>query len=527
MIVVAVVTALPYLSSLSYEFVYDDHGVIVENSFLHDPANFRSVATLRTFHDPHVIDGQRPGVLVSYFTDRAIWGLNPAGWHATNLALHLVATLLVFLLGYKLIASCGQKSRDLSFLPQVAALLFGLHPVLTEAVQVPSFREDLFVTVFGLLYLLCAWVRRPWLAVLLQSALLALALLSKETAVVLPLLLVWLWCFVPSQRPGHRVGIAALSIQVTLVLAYLLNAYASRPLQAAGGTWNGISLQVPQNFLTMPLLFMDYVGLLLAPHPLCVEQLVQPVAGLADPRFWLGVSGVILFVCTAIILNKRAPLIALGMGWIFLGGLPVSNAVPLFNPLAERYLYFVAPAFALMLAAALAELPSRRLVWGLVVALAVSYGGLTASRLKDWRNDETLWNATILVEARSARAHSWLGLMRKAEGNRSQAQRYFRHADALNPYDISAKANMAIMAGEDGDFVRAEQLLREAIAIRPGKADLHWNLALALVYQGRNGDAMKEINRTLKLDPRHHYAAPVVRAMKEESARVKGHGPGP
>ena len=82
------VIAAPWLVGLSFPFLYDDVGMIAENSFLENPANLGRVLTGRTLADPQVVNGRRPAVLASYFIDRALYGLEPAGWRITSRSTH-------------------------------------------------------------------------------------------------------------------------------------------------------------------------------------------------------------------------------------------------------------------------------------------------------------------------------------------------------------------------------------------------------------------------------------------------------
>ncbi|MFH0909871.1 MAG: tetratricopeptide repeat protein [bacterium] len=495
--------ALPYIAGLRNDFVYDDHGSIEENSFLQRTAHVKQVLTLQVLRDKHVLDGQRPVVILSYFFDRALWGLNPFGYHLTNLILHLAAVLALFSL-LTLLRSTAP--------PFAVALLFGLHPVLTEAVQCPAFREDLLLGLFGLLYLSAAFARGPVLPVLLQVLALALALGSKESAIVLPALLVWMWVCAPASRPPPQTIIAALSVSFTLVAAFMMNSFTERPLQAAGGVWNGLSLQFPSNLLTAPSLFNEYLRLLIWPHPLCVDRIVAPVLHLSEFRFVEGVFVLVLWTFLSIALVRRAPVAALGMGWMLILFVPVSNLVPLFNPMAERYLYFIVPGFVLIAVTLILRVRGSRILFPAVTAVSIA---LILLRLSDWRNDVALWTATVEVEPLSARAHTWLGLDLKHRGQYGEAAAHFEQARELNPYDTTGLINLGVMSGQTGDLPAAERLLREAIQLRPDKADAHWNLAIALAEQGRYDEAGEQILATLKADPYHPQAAELKRQMKD------------
>ena len=180
-VLLTVVVALPWLYGLSFPFLYDDIGMIAENPFLEDGANMGRVLSGGTLANPEVLNGRRPAVLASYFIDRALYGLRPAGWRATNLALHLANALLL--------AGLVRRLSGRRVLAVLAALLFALHPVLVEPVHAPGFRADV-LCLFWSLVALHAWIHaaagseRRVTALLKGTAMLAslaLALLSKET----------------------------------------------------------------------------------------------------------------------------------------------------------------------------------------------------------------------------------------------------------------------------------------------------------------------------------------------------------
>lgn len=495
-------------------FVYDDHGSIAENPFLRRPGAWLATLSLRTFVDPHVIDGQRPVVILSYLIDKALWGFSPAGFHLTNLFLHAACVALVFLL-----ASGTSASPRVRF---SVALLFGLHPVLTETVQVPAFREDMLAALFVLTFLVLAVRGRRWPAL----AALALALCSKETAVVAPALLAWWWlCFrggegaVPAAGPAVPVRpvrdrTILLAAAAALVAVYLVVAFAHRPLQAAGQAWNGLALRWPDNVTTAPWLFVLSLRRLVVPHPLCADYVVSP-AGLADLRFYAGLAALAFAAATAWRLRRRAPVAAFGVGWLLINFLPVSNLVPLFNPIADRYLYLPTAGFALLLAGALAHVSAMRAGVGhgrrvslSVAAVCAIYAAVSVNRLADWRDDETLWNATARTEPRSARAQTWLGLLAAGRGDEAEARRRYEEADRLNPHNVHALINLAVLDGQAGRVEEAERKLRIAVARRPDFPDGWWNLAAALNIQGRALEAQSVARRAAALDPLNPRAAP-------------------
>jgi tetratricopeptide (TPR) repeat protein len=199
---------------------------------------------------------------------------------------------------------------------------------------------------------------------------------------------------------------------------------------------------------------------------------------------------------------------------MLIGYLPAANLLPLMNPMAERYVYLSTAGFALLLARVLIQvrrtkpLPTKpqisvtivTLICGLLVGV---YLGISGLRLRHWRDDARLWNRTLRDEPRSTRALVWTGLDLKRQGRRAEARARFVRANELNPQDTLALINLAVLEGEDGKLVRAEELLREAIRRRPDIAEAHWNLFFDLQLQNRPDEALIALRETLRLNPWH------------------------
>ena len=473
-LVLLVLALAPYLSGLHHAWVYDDHGVIVENEFLTDPSAWPRLLTLDTVRDARVIDGQRPVVVASYLLDRAAWGLDPAGYRFTNLLLHLFAALLWFTLLTRV-----DKTRTAGF----AALLFAVHPLCIEAVISPAFREDLLCLVFGLLYLHAWWTPQRSVARAVSGGVaLVFALLAKEAAVVFPLALAagW-WCF-PATRPPHALIARRLVVSVLLVGGFLLMILGGRPVQAMGGVWNGLSLRGTEGVWTAPWLAVSTLGRMLAPVSLSVDYVVTPVAGLRDPRMWIAAL-VLGLGLIAVMRHRRTPSVMMAALWMAVMFFPVSNLLPLYNPLADRYAYAILPGFAWLLVVAAQRWSPR--AWIALALVAVLSLGFTTVRIRDWKNDRALWTAALKVEPRSARAHTWLGLLEKRAGRPESAWTYFLLAEELNPHDVTAAVNRAILMGEAGDLAGAEVVLRDVLARRPDHLLARRNLDTCLMQQGK------------------------------------------
>ena len=181
-------------------FVMDDFIVIVKNDFVKTWKNFPAIFTRDYITSPLQVkylgmfnmgSGEttyRPLVTISYFTDYAIWKLNPFGYHLTNLLLHILNAILFYFF-ISLIA----KDKKIAL---CASLLFALHPINAEAVNCIAFREDmlafLFLIASFIFYIKLGGYKgiRRFYCHLASVTLYLLALFSKEMAIILPFLLI-------------------------------------------------------------------------------------------------------------------------------------------------------------------------------------------------------------------------------------------------------------------------------------------------------------------------------------------------
>ena len=200
LIAVLLVTGAVYLPACGYQFVYDDHGQILDNQYA------LTWSWLPHYFTSHVWSSKqlaapvyyRPLFLVWLLLNYQLFGVNPAWWHLTTVLAHVLATFLVYRLAVKLF--------DDPWPAGIAALLFGLHPVHIESVTWVSGVSEPLVAVF-LLSALIFYLRsrdpadaraRTWLPVSLALA--GTALLAKETALILPLLIFGHAAFFPSGK---------------------------------------------------------------------------------------------------------------------------------------------------------------------------------------------------------------------------------------------------------------------------------------------------------------------------------------
>ena len=297
----ALLSHLPALRGA--EFHYDDGHSLVRNPHIRDLANLPRFFLDPTMFSDNPADAMyRPVVLVAHALSQSISPDSPAGFLALNLALHALATLLLYHI------LCRLLTRGRSFL---GAALFAAHPLQTEVVNYASARSESLAAV-GILLVILAFLRyrdssrNIWLAALAGGQLFALG--AKETAVVTPLLLLLIDRLRPGDR-GRTTGPAQL-ISAGMVAVYLV-VYENVRTHAAGPQLRTATVQLATQ--TKALLY--YLRGIAVPVDLSITPQFTESPSLLDSVVVLAgaaiASGVLLLWQN----RCRHPQLALGAGW--------------------------------------------------------------------------------------------------------------------------------------------------------------------------------------------------------------------
>jgi tetratricopeptide (TPR) repeat protein len=391
---------LAYAGSFAGGFVLDSRVLILENPVLR-AASAANVGYLLT-HDywqPMASDGlYRPLTTLSYLVNYAVLGNadRPFGYHAVNLALHLGCAGLVYALVWTLAGRVWPTA--------VAAALFGLHPVATEAVTNIVGRADLLATLGVLAGLLCHVRGGRWPAGLVAAA--AVAAFSKESGIVLLAAML-------AYDGLVRRGVRDAAPYVLVVGVFALYAAARWYVAQAG------PLPEETSSLDNPLLEAPFwSGRLTALRVVALQvgQLVWPATLSADYSFaqvpvgsWVDGPAAILVVggAAALLGVTRGPLRFL-LALFVLAILPTANLLVLIGSIrADRFLYLPLAAGAGVVALAADRLADRgrNVATALVVLVLIAAGARTFARNLDWRDELSLWSHTVRVAPRSAKAH--------------------------------------------------------------------------------------------------------------------------
>lgn len=498
-------TFLLFSNTLGHEFVFDDVSLITQNP----------VVTELKWGEMWSVGGYRPVRTFTYGVNYLLGGNDPFGYHLFNVLLHAINGLLVFFL--------IRRWSGSNLVAGATAFLFASHPVQTAAVAYVSGRKDLlagfFILAGCLLYTRYRQASRPNRRLLTWSLLLFIpALLSKEVAVVYPLLLLLLdtFLFFPEEGPESGRGLGRLLsrvlqalgrapwqygcfavLGVLAVLRILFVTQASRMV----GFWGGTVLT---NLGTSLKLFGHYLKLVVFPYPLVADYTgrVFPVSsGFSEWATLLSLGVLLLFLAAMIWAVPRYPLVSLGGLWFLITLLPVLHIIPFHEIAADHFLYVPSLGVALAAGVGLEKLARSwkrpAWAWGLLGGVLVVYSAWTVDRNRDWKNPQTLWEATLRQAPASFRANSNLANIYFSQGRREEALRLARQSLELDPARPESWKNLGTMYYElakeerqQGNPGRAEALLREAVSLLEKGRDMDpWD---AFVYSNL-GSCYKEI----------------------------------
>src|SRR5262245_40504495 len=331
-IVSCILVALCYVNSLPNELVFDDGPIVASN-----PA-IRSIQPLQFLKSPYWAQQQyegiyRPFTIFSLSVDYAVWKRWAPGFRMTNLAVHAVNGFLEILLCTSLV---GQGIVPLSTL-----ITYLVHPVHTEAVSGIVGRSHHLASCCRM----SAWVLFRREKRLCSVALFALALLSKENAIVFPAILVLDLFLDGNRRNAERLQeiLSSVSPFAAVAVAYLAVRFSvlgslGIPVSAQ---YMGGSLTYVERLMTSGRVFLEYLRLLLFPVNLAGDYDFNaiPIAHLSNWDAWLGLILIVAIALGAFFYRRRNWLVSLGILTAFIVFIPASNWImPISVLMAERFL---------------------------------------------------------------------------------------------------------------------------------------------------------------------------------------------
>ncbi len=453
-----------YAPSMDHEFIYDDHPIMTEPA----PRSLRDLAAVFTRQTTFNLPYFRPVSRVTVVAQRYVHGDQPAPFHLANAVLMGAAVLL----GYAVLRLpvFGVERR----LALLGAALFGLHPAASSIVYPFTSGRESLVPAVWVLAAVYAFLRggRRWYA--LSMAAFALSLFSKEQAVIAPLLFAL----------GDRLGLSAdapgrsprrwLARYLPVAAILLFYAAVRWKMFGGGGQHHLAVLTHPSG----PLLSLLYA--LQTTFTPFLSFAYEPPLGV-----WFSLARLSIWAVAVVLVALAArrrwpelrPALLFWLGWFVVALLPTANLLAQEARFTERYV-FLSLLGAIGVLAVLASdgwsRPAvRRWTYALGISALLACAALSVQRASYFRNDRAFVGQWLLTNPASAQAHFIAG-------------------------DVHAAAD---------ELDEAIRQYRLALEIAPHFAEIHYNLAKALLQQGRRDEATQHYYRALQIDPDYARSA--------------------
>ena len=506
LIFIVVASLIVYIPAMQGGFVWDDDFYVTGNPLLAAPDGLYRIWFSKDSPSQYF-----PLVYTTFRFERKIWGLNPHGYHITNILLHTINSLLLWRLLYQM--NIGGA--------WLAASIFALHPVNVESVAWITERKNVLMMFFSLLSL-SAWFRFvdsqhqskcPWVFYAFSLLLYALAIFSKTTACTLPaaiVVLLWLkyipidfkrWLQIaPYVLFGAAMGILTIwwewyhqgtdrlnlginPIESTLIASRALWFYAGKLVWPVNLTFS-----YPKWKIDAADLFQ--YGWLLA----CLITAL----GIWYWRDKLGrgvISAIIFFVATI------SPMLGFLSLYTFR-----------YTYVADHYQYMASIGPISLIAGLGCRLRERLNDFGkgilttVAAFVLVALGTLTWHQCHIYKNPETLWRDTIRKNQDSWMAYNNLGRWLKSQGRLNEAVNCYHQALKIKPNHDNAYFNLGIAYDKLGRYDEAIEAYKQTIKIQPAYTEAHFNLGISYSRLNRYSDAVEAFKQAINIKPAYSEA---------------------
>lgn len=483
-----------YLNTLSNGFVYDDEAQVLNNHWIRNVKYIPEIflSDVRGFRGEGVSNYYRPLMHIIYMVNYNISGLNPLGFHLTNIIFHTGVSVLVFLIASMLIFQTTLTPR--AWYAFVAALLFATHPIHTEAVAWIGGIPELSFTFF---YLLSFYLYiRTKTGHILSILFFFLATLCKETALTLPFLLIgYDYSFSSSLPLRERVRVRGimryLPYSIIAGIYFILRTYAIgsiAPLKIHS------ELSTYQCAINIFPLFRQYLEKLILPVNLNVFHIFHPISSIFEWKGVISIIVAIVFILIICFLRRVNRIAFFSLLWIVIPLLPVLYIPALGeNPFTERYLYLPSVGFVLI-ASVVIEMFTHSREWKISYPVAVSiliiiivtslYSAGTIKRNYIWSDNFTLWHDTVKKSSDGAYPNNNIGKAYYDMGLIDEAMKHYEIAVKLKSDYPEAHNNLGITYHSKGWSDKAIEHFKIALQLSPNFPEAHSNIGVA--YQSNS-----------------------------------------
>lgn len=545
-ILLASAIGIVYGPAVSVPFIFDDVDAIVKNNSINSLWPLVGTAEhLGPLNPPrdNAASG-RPLVNLSFAINYAASGLNPTGYHAVSFAIHFCSALLLFEIirrTLRLPYFGGRFEASAGWLALIAAMLWALHPLQTEAVIYASQRTELMMALFYIATLYCSLryflplpsgegrgeeafplvpsrenrTRAAWLALAVFASLAGVA--SKEVMVSAPIIiLLFERTFIAGSlaQALRRSWPLYIGLATSWLLLLVLNISSPR----SGSTGFHLNVSPIHYWLTQTKVILMYLGLVVRPWPLLIHYELPYLQTIGES--WMYVVPVLLLgIGTLVLLWWNNPIGFLGA--VLFAILAPTSVVPITTEMAaERRMYLPLAAIVVLLVVGSyllakrllqnsADCKSNRfgvekplaLIAAPALLIALLCGIASAKRANSFHDPLAVWNDLLRHQPNNSLAHGNKAFLLNEAGNAPAAVEEYREAVRLAPDDVTLRTDLSSLLLAQGNFAESEEHLRRLVDARPRDIRIRNNLAAALYHLHRYDEAIAQFRVALELDP--------------------------
>ncbi len=532
-ITLCVLGVLCYFNALENPFVHDDVVFILQNPKVHQLSGMGEVFDKSSFAPQSIAVANsyyRPFLDIVYRLEYWFFGISPAGYHLFNIVLHLANAFLIF------VFLCWLSKREI--LSALVAMFFLVHPVQTEAVACISGISNLLFAFFLLssfLFYIRTADRGHFLSLGAQAwayssalILFGAALLCKEQAIVLPLLLLlYELCFprvTGFNNLGWRLRLTGFLIVSggyflwrKIVIGGFLNSFVSN--------WGEFYLRLK----SFPAMIMNHLQTVFLPMDLHYYRSYDILLPWVLPALSFALFILVCVLIWYILPKKSQPLFSFGLGWFFLTLLPTTSMIPLVHEYSliaafEHFLYLPLAGLLWSLFIGLDFLADQifhknsssvKKVFGVVMIIACVI--LTQTQTKMWKSEIVLFKKAVKYENNMGRLHLLLAKAYHAAGDLSQAKRqYAITRDIMSRYLAKVRdprvrpfyegflreslLGLATSSQALGDYLQEQKYYKEVLVLTPADTAVLNNLGVVTIRLGQRQEALGYFNEALRID---------------------------
>jgi len=489
-----------YWRVYGYDFVSLDDSFIYENPHLKDGL---SISNITWAFSNYTASLWIPVTWISFFLDYEIYGMNPGGYHITNVILHIFNTLLLFVILYQI----TQKKWQSFFV----AALFSCHPIHVESIAWITERKDVLSTFFLMLFLytyLQYTKKENFVKYLTALFFFLLGLMSKPMLVTVPIVLILL-DFWPLSRFKKTSKLRIFLEKIPFLYFSFMVSAVTIFIQAKTGALVPLdSINLINRIENAVSSYIAYLVQLFLPINLVV---VYPYEQYFS--FWEVFTKFAIFVAITTVfyrLHRKHPYLIVGWLWYVISLLPV---IGIFQSgaqsHADRFVYIPFIGIYIILAWGtphfLKVLKTPRVISTIIFFIVLPVlSTMTWFQVGYWKNSNTLYAHTLEVTKNNWLIHNNYGKVLEEQGRKKEATQYFENAMQIKPELPVPHLNLANNLYRLGKISEAEKHYKETIEVSNDNeltAKAHNRLAFIYQMQRKNSKAIKHYKEALRIKP--------------------------